>query len=175
MYMDSSPTSMQSQWNNIHRAPLPVLEHGLNVFGANGYLNSSSQCMTQMGIIGGCDGFFGDHNNGGGGGGGVLLGVADNIGAEGELFVPPLETEESFKSERSIHGRNCNNGNYFNTSTNTNNVVAKINNSDNVKSENLAGGVESCFQDDQDQLIIGDWDFEDLMKDVSSFPFLDFQ
>lgn len=168
--------SMQSPWIHRTAAPLPVLEHGLNMFGgANGNLNSSP-CMARMqGIIGGgCDVFFGDddNNNYGGllldGGGSAAAAAAADIGAEGELFVPPLETEESFKTDQRIY-----NTNYFN---NINNMASnKINNSDNIKTENLGGGVEDCFQEDQDQLIMGDWDFDDLMKDVSSIPFLDYQ
>lgn len=162
MYMDSSPTSMQSTWIR----PLPaVLEHGLNIFGtASGYFNNNiaaSPCMTQMGNMGGGGGdvFFGDSN-------GVLSDVA-NVGAESELFVPPLEsisTEESFKSERIYT-----NSNYFNTT----NPIIGYNNNNNIKAENL-GGVGNCFQD-QEEPIMGEWDLEDLMKDVSSFPFLDFQ
>ncbi|KAF3452538.1 hypothetical protein FNV43_RR02971 [Rhamnella rubrinervis] len=166
MYMDSSPTSMQSTWIR----PLPgVLEHGLNMFGtASGYFNNNiaaSPCMTQMGNMGpGGDMFFGDSNGG--------LSGAANLGAESELFVPPLESissEESFKSER-IYTNN----NYFNTTNPT--IIGYSNNNsnnNNIKAENL-GGVENRFQD-QEELIMGEWDLEDLMKDVSSFPFLDFQ
>lgn len=162
MYMDSSPTSMQSQWIR----PLPaVLEHGLNMFGtASGYFNNNiaaSPCMTQMGNMGGGDVFFGDSN-------GVLSGAA-NLGAESELFVPPLESissEESFKSEKIYT-----NSNYFNTTNHP--IIGYNNNNNNIKAENL-GGVENGFQN-QEELIMGEWDLEDLMKDVSSFPFLDFQ
>lgn len=123
-----------------------------------------------MGNMGGGtgDGFLGDSNG--------VLGGAANIGADGELFVPPLESisteQESFKSERIY----TNNSNYFN---NTNPIMGYNNNdnnsnpNNNVKAENLAGVVESCFQDQE--LMMGDWDLEDWMKDVSSLPFLDFQ
>ncbi|XP_061337945.1 transcription factor MYB83-like [Gastrolobium bilobum] len=69
-----------------------------------------------------------------------------NIGVEVDLFVPPLENSTCKKET---------NNTYFD---------------DNNRAENRVG-VENLFEE---ELTMGEWDFEELMKDVSSFPFLDF-
>lgn len=172
-FIDSSPTSMQSivlNHMNIHNPLMPMKEEaGLNMFGSSGYLNNNgnnnmgNSCMlsgTTNFIEMGVDGYLGDQN-------GVFgNGYNNNNGIEGELFVvPALEsmstTEESYRTtDQSLYDRDStNNNNYFNNHN---------------KTENLVGFDQSYFQ--EDQLTLGDWNFEDLMKDVSSsFPFLDFQ
>lgn len=135
------------------------------MFGPNGYnnlnpiINPSPSCMTQeIGVHGGDHGlFFGES--------GVFSGV--NIGAEAEMFVPPLEsistTEESYKTDQNSYNNIVNN------------ITSIVNcNNNMIKAENLQGhhGVENFFQT---ELTAGEWDLDDLMKDVSSFPFLDFQ
>lgn len=175
---DSSPTSL----NHLIRSPFPAMQldhhhhhhHGLNnMFGSNNGLflsgNNNNPIMSQIGMVSNDDshGLFGEVN-----------GV--DIGLEGELFVPPLEsasTEEiiSYKThQRSssvlLHDRinMSNSGNYLMSTTNNTSVKAENNNGDLHDH-----GVESYFQA---ELTVGEWDLEDLMKDVSSsFPFLDFQ
>lgn len=120
--------------------------------------------MTQLGMVGG-DGLFGEVNG--------VLGA--NIGIEGELFVPPLEsvsTEESYKTERGLHHDRINmSNNSCLMSNNLNN--SNINNSIKAETGDHDHGVGNYFQA---ELTVGEWDLEDLMKDVSnSFPFLDFQ
>ncbi|PON89179.1 MYB transcription factor [Trema orientale] len=174
---DSSPTSIQSNALNHMIRPFPaMLDHsGLNnMFGSNGFLNPSpSSCnMTQMGNnMVGDHGLFGE----------VTAVLGANIGIEGELFVPPLEsvsTEEiSYKTDQRalLHDR-------FNMQSNNNMSYLMSNNlnSHNINNTSMKAengdhhhGVENYFQA---ELTVGEWDLEDLMKDVSSsFPFLDFQ
>ncbi|XVE60013.1 hypothetical protein DITRI_Ditri05aG0092500 [Diplodiscus trichospermus] len=158
MYMDlsstSSNSSLQSMVLNHAGNSLPMLEQGLNVFGATGYLNQAS-CVTQVGVNG--DSFYGENE---------IYGSVDN-GVEKELYVPPLESiRENLKTENQSD-RNINNP--FNVINRT-----SSSNSNNIKSENVAGAAVGNFWLGE-ELKVGEWDLEDLMKDVSSFPFLDFQ
>lgn len=168
--------------------PLPMLDldhdhhHGgliNNMFGPNGYnnINPSSSCMAvhEIGINGSGD----DHDNHG-----LFFGESGvfgsaNIVAEAEIFVPPLEsistTEESYTDhhhhQRIIYDDHHRNSSYNNMVNNINSNIVNCNNNINIKAENQSG-VENYFQA---ELTVGEWDLEDLMKDVSSFPFLDFQ
>ena len=158
MYMDlsstSSNSSLQSMVLNNTGNSLPMLDQGLNVFGATGYLNPAS-CVTQVGVNG--DSFYGENE---------IFGSVDNV-VERELYVPPLESiGEKLKAENTFD-RNVNNP--FNI------INASIsNNNNNNKSENIAGAAVGNFWLGE-ELKVGEWDLEDLMKDASSFPFLDFQ
>ncbi|CAK8575858.1 unnamed protein product [Lathyrus sativus] len=104
-----------------------------------------------------------------------------NINGDDEMGiynVPPLESvnstitydEHSIKMEKNIAFKgeeNYNNGSYnFDDINNIVNVSKRIDDKNRGEDE-----VENLFQGD---LSVGDWDLEDLMKDVSSFPFLDF-
>lgn len=116
-----------------------------------GYYNNGTPCTTQVGSVGGENCGFGE----------TTIGV---FGVEEEIFVPPLESvsttdqDQNLKTETIFYDHN----NYYS-------------NSNNIKGENMMG-VGNYFEDDQDQeLTMGEWDLEDLMKDVSSFPFLDYQ
>ncbi|KAI5334418.1 hypothetical protein L3X38_024551 [Prunus dulcis] len=167
LYMDSSPSLMQSTVLNHMFDPLPMLDHaGLTLpGGAGGYYNATP-CTTQINGVGG-DCCFGDN--------GVFeVGGGVDIGVEGEIFVPALECvsteDQNLKTEPIYDHRNTTNNNYYNNinsnpSTNYNN---------NIKVENIGVG---NYYDDQEELTMGEWDLEDLMKDVSSasFPFLDYQ
>lgn len=81
----------------------------------------------------------------------------------GEFYVPPLESiscciEENIKAENSLYDhRNPNNLNTDNNITTNNN-----------KADQSIGGVGNLLHGE------AEWDFEELMKDVSSFPYLDF-
>ncbi|XVF69639.1 hypothetical protein PTKIN_Ptkin11bG0098000 [Pterospermum kingtungense] len=151
MYMDlsstSSNSSLQSMVLNHTANSLPMLDNGLNVFGASGCLNSAS-CVTQVGVNG--ESFYGENE---------IFGSVDN-GVERKLYVPP---SENIKTEYTFD-RNINNP--FNVKNSTSS--SRINNN---KAENIAVG---NFWPGE-ELKVGEWDLEDLMKDVSSFPFLDFQ
>ena len=176
---NSSPTSV----HNHAILPLPMIEHAAlnnnnNMFGSNlSYFNPSSSCinMAQIGL--GSDGFFGSENIG-------VLSSA-NIGSESDIFVPPLESisstdQESYKiyddNDHDQMIRNSNNNymimNNINTILNCNTKTKLAHHDQNQ----LSHGVENSYNfQAHDQLTVGDWDLEDLMKDVSSFPFLDFQ
>ncbi|KAA8528090.1 hypothetical protein F0562_035041 [Nyssa sinensis] len=155
MCMDSSSSSIQAMAMNqymIH--PFPMLKHDLAMSDASGYANAVPPCTAQLGLTG--NGFYGNHGSFGGG----------NIGAEGELFIPPLESvsiEESFKTE-DFTDRNPNSHPH-------DNMNSSINHCNNInKVENVAE-FENHWEGDD--LRVGEWDLEELMKDVSSFPFLD--
>ncbi|XP_022756264.1 transcription factor MYB46-like [Durio zibethinus] len=157
MYMDlsstSSNSSLQSMVLNHTGNSLPMLEQGLNVYGATGYFNQAS-CVTQVGVNG--DSFYAENE---------IFGSVDN-GVERELYVPPLESiGENLKTENTFD-RNINDPfTLINSSSGNNN---------NNRSENIASVAVGNFWLGE-ELKVGEWDLEDLMKDVSSFPFLDFQ
>ncbi|OMP12764.1 putative r2r3-myb transcription factor [Corchorus olitorius] len=164
MYMDLSSTSSTSNsslqsmvLNQTCNSLAPVLEHDLNMFGsaAAGYFNpAAASCVTQVGVNG--DNFYGENE---------IFGSVDN-GVEREIYVPPLENiGENLKTDNT-YDRNINNP--FN-------IISSSNH--NIKTENIAGGgaaVGNIWLGEE--LKVGEWDLEDLMKlDVSSLPFLDFQ
>jgi transcription factor MYB, plant len=103
-------------------------------------------------------------------------------GDEMEIYnVPPLESvntnstitcEHSVKMENACNGEDGNYNSSYNFDD-INNIVINNCNVVSKRSENRADHdeVENLFHGD---LSVGDWDLEDLMKDVSSFPFLDF-
>ncbi|KAM6577470.1 hypothetical protein CsatB_029307 [Cannabis sativa] len=157
----SSPTSL----HHLIR-PFPAMQfdhhhhHHNNMFGtsnSNEFLNNNINPISSQiaGMVNNNDhdnlGFFGE----------VVGGI------EGELFVPPLESDETtdHHPQRVI---NMSNNNYLMSSNSTTTSV-KAENGDHIH------GVEtSYFQ--AHELTVGEWDLDDLMKDVSSsFPFLDFQ
>ncbi|KAK8520570.1 hypothetical protein V6N12_004504 [Hibiscus sabdariffa] len=108
---------------------------------------------THVGINGHC--FYGENE---------IFGNMDN---GEELYIPPLETI----------GENPKAGNTFDSNIITapknsiNNNPFSITNND-IKSENVTAGGNFWLGE---ELKVGEWDLEDLMKDVSSYPFLDFQ
>lgn len=146
--LSTSSTSMQAMLLNH----MPMLDHALNMHGASVYFNNAAgPCMPQIGVSGGDDGLYG--------GQGMIGGV--NVGIEGELHVPPLESisiEETAKTEY----------------TYDNNTGKYPCNNKNIKAENnIVAGVGNVWQGEE--LNVGEWDLEELMKDVSSFPSLDFR
>ncbi|XVF19273.1 hypothetical protein REPUB_Repub11eG0095800 [Reevesia pubescens] len=155
MHMDLSSTSSYSSWQsmvlNHTDNSLPMLEHGLNAFGVTGYFNPAS-CLTEVGVNG--DGNFYGENE--------IFGSVDN-GVERELYVPPLESiGENLKTENTFD-RNINNPyNIINRNSSSNH--------NNKKAENIAGAAVGNFWIGE-ELKVAEWDLEDLMKDVSSFPF----
>ncbi|PQM34080.1 transcription factor MYB46 [Prunus yedoensis var. nudiflora] len=109
LYMDSSPSLMQSTVLNHMFDPLPMLDQaGLTLpGGAGGYYNATP-CTTQINGVGG-DCCFGDN--------GVFeVGGGVDIGVEGEIFVPALEcvsTEnQNLKTEPIYDHRNTTHNNY---------------------------------------------------------------
>ncbi|XP_047162467.1 transcription factor MYB86-like isoform X2 [Vigna umbellata] len=137
---------------------LPMLDHGLNVPVSGGFFNTTGPCFsTQSGV---------DHKGLYLENGGVFGSV--NIGAEGDMYVPPLESVSTTSDHNLKVESTCNtdtNNSYFDD---INSII--LNNCSNKRTENRAG-VENLFQQ---ELTMGEWDLEELMNDVSSFPFLDF-
>ncbi|CAN4119885.1 unnamed protein product [Withania somnifera] len=175
IYMDSTSScssSMALNTTNIH--PLSTFEQTLITmpkgFNVPSYFSSTQPCMVQGGnIVSTNDGslFYGNNH-------GIFGG---NLSMEGhELYVPPLENvsvdyqnkENGNFVERSSHHQNNNN---LNNMTNLN-ISHNFDNNSNIKVENF-GGIGNYWEGDD--LKVGEWDLEELMKDVSPFPFLDFQ
>ncbi|KAH1090613.1 hypothetical protein J1N35_017870 [Gossypium stocksii] len=160
MYLDLSSawsnSFLQSMVLNHSGNSLPMLQHGRNDVGAVGYFDPAGSCVTQAEVNG--DSSLGESE---------IFGSVDN-GIERELYVPPLESiGKNFKTENSVDG-NINNGfNIINTSG------VRSNNNNNM-SKNIDSNYVGSFWIGE-ELKVGEWDMENLMKDVSSFPFLDFQ
>ncbi|KAE8711346.1 Transcription factor MYB26 [Hibiscus syriacus] len=141
----SSNSSFQSMVLNHTTAgnSLPMLNHGLDVFGETGYIDPAVH-VTQLGVN--RDGFCGENE---------MSGSVD--------YVPPLESigEKNPKTENTVDAWNINNP--FN-------IINNSNSKNNISKSEAVGNFRIG-----EELKVGEWDFEDLMKDVSSFPFLDFQ
>ncbi|CAI9778257.1 unnamed protein product [Fraxinus pennsylvanica] len=101
-----------------------------------------------------------------------------NIDFEGHFMVPPLEnmnTELCGKMGNFVERSNANVMNNMNSITNYNQCN---NNKDNINNKLVENNVKIeglCWEGDELRTAMGEWDLEELMKDVSSFPFLDFQ
>ncbi|KAL5831969.1 hypothetical protein ACOSQ4_017323 [Xanthoceras sorbifolium] len=170
MYMDtsssslSSPSSMALNHMMIDVHQLPMLEHGMNMFDEShhhhhhhhhGHGYGPSPSMAQVGTGGGGDCFYGEQ------------------GYFGEIYVPPLKSisiEENVKTENNSYdySRNTDNNNLAN---NTNIVVNSNNSNSNYKAENVGVGIGNFSWQGED-IKLGEWDLEELMKDVPS-PFFD--
>ncbi|KAJ0021119.1 hypothetical protein Pint_31081 [Pistacia integerrima] len=92
-----------------------------------------------------------------------------------EMYVPPL-MESIGSMEENVNVKIENNHNNSYEHENNNGLINNMNynNNNNNKGENL-GGVGSFWQGSSEEIKFGEWDLEELMKDVSSFPsnFLD--
>ncbi|KAJ8751266.1 hypothetical protein K2173_016447 [Erythroxylum novogranatense] len=172
MYMDpsfsssssSSSTSMQAMlMNHIMMDPLPILDHhGFNMYSATTsiYLNNSATpCMPQLG--GCCDDLYLDHNQG----------FFGDVGIEGELHVPPLSSisidENISRTEKKYTG---------NTTNYPHSDMSSSGYNSNLNGYNKEGHMVSASGNlwKGEELKVGDWELEELMKDVSNFPSLDF-
>ncbi|KDP22089.1 hypothetical protein JCGZ_25920 [Jatropha curcas] len=156
--LSSTSTSMQAMFMNHHPMmdSLPNIDNGLSIYGASVFFNNAPACTTQIGVNG--EDLYGNQ--------GIFGSV--NIGIEGDLHVPPLEStsiEENTKIDN-MYGNKYQHGNVNRIGSNCNN---SNNNGNNA--ENFGAGIGNLWQGD---LKVGEWDLEELMKDVSSFPFLDF-
>ncbi|GMJ07095.1 myb domain protein 46, MYB DOMAIN PROTEIN 46 [Hibiscus trionum] len=160
-YQDLSSSSfLQSMVPNHTGNSLPMLEHGRNAVGAAvGYFDPAGSCATHVGVNGNV--FFGDNN--------IFESVDDGI--KRELYVPPLESfGENLESTENTSDGNINTGfNIINSSSVGNNSIDNNNMSENIDSAD----VRSFWIGEE--LKVGEWDLENLMKDVSPFAFLDFQ
>ncbi|GMI84140.1 myb domain protein 83 [Hibiscus trionum] len=147
-YIDLSSNSSNSSLQSI------VLNPTGTVFGA------TAGCFaTHAGVNGNI--FYGENE---------IFGSIDN---REELYIPPLETiGETLKSENTFDSNVMAEAAAAATNNNINNNPFSIINN-NIKSENVTSGGGNFWLGEE--LKVGEWDLEDLMKDVSSFPFLDFQ
>ncbi|KAE8726730.1 Myb-related protein Hv33 [Hibiscus syriacus] len=93
--------------------------------------------------------------------------IFDNVDNVEELYIPPLENVgERRKAENTFDS------DIITTAvTTTNNNIN--NNPFSIKSENITASPAMGNFWLGEELKVGEWDLEDLMKDVSSFPFLD--
>ncbi|KAG2668649.1 hypothetical protein I3760_14G002000 [Carya illinoinensis] len=92
----------------------------------------------------------------------------DNMGLERDLSLPPLEIiSRSIEEDNAPVDMKSNMSNHFNNGcfNSTDHQSFKVDN--NMFGFGNHGQVEN--------LKMGEWDFEGLMQDLSSFPFLDFQ
>ncbi|CAJ1955646.1 unnamed protein product [Sphenostylis stenocarpa] len=152
----SSSPSQSMQATVFDTMILPMLDHGLNMpHAGGGYFEGPGPCFSQSEV----DNRISYLENG-------VFGSV-NIGVEGDMFVPPLENVNT-----SFHDHNLSstckreiNSSYFDD------INSILNNCNiDITTENK-GGVENLFQQ---ELATGEWGFEEMMKDVSSFPFVDF-
>ncbi|PNX99893.1 transcription factor MYB 46-like protein [Trifolium pratense] len=116
-----------------------------------------------------------------------MFGSVNINGAEGvemEIYnVPPLESvnnstitsENNTIKMENINACNIGEDTNYNISSynfdDINNIVNNCNVVKRIDQNRAVDEVENLFHGD---LTVADWDLEDLMKDVSSFPFLDF-
>ncbi|KAK1390812.1 Transcription factor like [Heracleum sosnowskyi] len=146
MNMDSSTDLSSSSFflqsvglsYNVVDPKMPMTDNGGNLWGSStrSFLNvpQSLQGISGNGIFGG------------------------NIGMDGELHVPPLE------SINKVENLGYDYSNY-------NNAIYSNNLNNNSKVETM-GGAGNYWEGDD--LRVGEWDFEELMRDVSFLPALDF-
>ncbi|KAJ4970975.1 hypothetical protein NE237_004074 [Protea cynaroides] len=156
MCMDSSSSSSSSSTQTMAMSnqfqPLPPLDkycYGLS--GAPGYFNVS----TSLSQVGTGNGYYGSSGH----------------GFLGDVFVPHLESfsiEENNTTTGITIGKINNNINNVHINCDINNII----NGNNNKVETL---VESVNHWEGENLKMGEWDLDDLMEDVISFPYLDFQ
>ena len=125
---------------------------------STGFPDMLPSCLTQLGMVEGHNGNYG-----------VL--EPNKMGLERDLSLPPLESRsiEEYNSAKIDHVKSHNN--HFNNNSCFNNTDHQIQSS---KVEDLFGFGNHWGQQGE-SLKMGEWNFEGLMQDISSFPFLDFQ
>ncbi|XP_010909169.1 transcription factor MYB83 [Elaeis guineensis] len=154
MCMDSASSSSLMQGlsisNQYDLLPLPDVSSGMNGLGSRYFHQPAS--FPQVGFG---NGYYGSH--------GMMMEGGLMGGGGCEIFIPPLEStsiEENGTSNN--NARNISDPYHVHSS---NNDVNKIN------SDNAVG---SAIYWQGGNMKMEEWDFEDLMKDATSFPFLDF-
>ncbi|OAY79352.1 Transcription factor MYB46 [Ananas comosus] len=170
MRMDSLSSSSSSSMKSFPVSTydlLPFPSEGSGMTAINDYYFQEPKGLIQVVEL--QENYYGDHGlsfekslMGGGGGGG---------GGGCELFVPPLMSESV---EENPTNNNCRDTTVITIGDecldrNTSDIT-KINGDNN--SNNIVG---SGMYWEGENIRVGEWDLENLMKDVSSFPFLDFQ
>ncbi|XP_020099675.1 transcription factor MYB46-like [Ananas comosus] len=167
MRMDSLSSSSSSSMKSFPVSTydlLPFPGEGSGMTAISDYYFQEPKGLIQVVEL--QENYYGDHGlsfekslMGGGGGGGC------------ELFVPPLMSESV---EENPTNNNCRDTTVITIGDecldrNTSDIT-KINGDNN--SNNIVG---SGMYWEGENIRVGEWDLENLMKDVSPFPFLDFQ
>ncbi|KAL6502993.1 hypothetical protein OROHE_024161 [Orobanche hederae] len=180
MFMDSSSphsanpsSSSSSSYPTINLSMAPIcnslltLDHTLNQVPNEGlYFDVQPDINAQTRIN--RDTY--DQNHG-------IFGDNDIIGMDGDLFNTPLLDHNTHKMNETTDIENLVGNTSDSTANNVRNVSDIVidqceNNINKIKVENEELGHLGGYWE---ELTIGDWDLEELMKDVSSFPLLDFQ
>ncbi|KAI5576446.1 hypothetical protein POPTR_009G053900v4 [Populus trichocarpa] len=161
----SLATSMKAMILNTMMDPLlPMLDydHGLNMYGgASGYESiTAPPCMAQVGVLNSGDhGFYGE-------------GIFEGINVE----IPPLESVSCMEENAKTQNIQDNNTDKYSYSSPVNSLYHKnCNITSNNKTDSIAADQMGNLWHGSEELKVGEWDLEELMKDVSAFPFLDFQ
>ncbi|KAK4591889.1 hypothetical protein RGQ29_016378 [Quercus rubra] len=154
MCMDTFSSSSNSMQTLVtagsHLDPFSMLDNCYDMTGAAGLFNVPTSSTPQVGKG---DGFYGDYG---------ILGP-NNMGLERDLSLPPLESRSIEENNAMVDMKSTNN--HFNNNGCFNNT------SESFKVENMFGFGN---YGQGENLKMGEWDFEGLMQDLSSFPFLDF-
>ncbi|XP_030521135.1 transcription factor MYB46-like [Rhodamnia argentea] len=139
------------------------LNQGLDLPGLSGYCDANPNYCTLQGGVSGDFGRFG----------GIV-----GCGINGDQFyAPPLDStsiEENVKTENTYDSehnssKNLNNFNYTNDD-----VVDNVGNLNNYGRIESMAGLGNLWNGGE-EMKVGEWDLEELMKDVSSFASADFQ
>ncbi|KAK7821187.1 transcription factor myb83 [Quercus suber] len=154
MCMDTFSSSSNSMQTLVtaggHLDPFSMLDNCYDMTGAAGLFNVPTSLTPQVGKG---DGFYGDYG---------ILGP-NIMGLERDLSLPPLESRSIEENNAMVDMKSTNN--HFNNNGCFNNT------SESFKVENMFGFGN---HGQGENLKMGEWDFEGLMQDLSSFPFLDF-
>ncbi|XP_043692113.1 transcription factor MYB46-like [Telopea speciosissima] len=164
----SSSSSMQAMAMSNQFQPLPPLmdKYCYGLSSAPAYFNASTSLSSQVGTGG--EGYYGGHG---------FNGSLNNIGIEGDLFFPPLESisiEDTNTTTGDTFGKINNNINNVHING-INNIIKGGNNNNNNNINKVETLVESGNYWERENLRMGEWNLEELMEDVTSFPCLDFQ
>ncbi|KAI4323402.1 hypothetical protein L6164_023012 [Bauhinia variegata] len=157
MCMDSSSSSSSSSMQAMVFAnqldPFSMLNNRYDMANAASFADMSA-CLSQVGMV---DGLYGDY--------GMI--EPNKMGLERDLSLPPLESRSIEDNGAPIDVKSHNN--HINNSC--------FNNTDQIQNHNSK--VEDLFgfgnHGQGENFRMGEWDFEGLMQDISSFPSLDFQ
>ncbi|XP_059649107.1 transcription factor MYB83-like [Cornus florida] len=151
MCRDSSSSSSLSSMhgmvtNSRFECPFPLLDNGHDLTGAPGLVNVST-CLEQVGLD---DGFGGDYRT-------VEPGL---VGLDSDPFsLPPMLESTNASSDYTSFDKKINNN--------------QFNDVESIKVEDMRFGFGNHWQGEN--LRMGECDWEGLLENVSSFPFLDFQ
>ncbi|KAJ6984838.1 transcription factor MYB83-like [Populus alba x Populus x berolinensis] len=156
----SSSISMQGMITSNQFDSFSMLNNRYDVTGAASLFDMPT-CLTQVGMG---DGFYGDHYG--------ILEATNKTGLESDLSLPPLESRSFEENNTVSDNRVAMKSNSNNCFDNTCFDNTCFNNTDQrFKVEDMLG-LENHWQ--EENLRMGEWDFEGLMENITSFPLHDF-